>query len=322
MTGTDRSATPTTDQYEPRFVAGYKILRRLARGGMGSVFLGYDPETLSPAAVKVLAPHLASLPQHVARFHREARMSRHLSHPCLVRGLTSGYDETLACHYLTMEYIDGPTVKSILALHGRLPVGWAVRIALSVCQALDYLHQHDYVHRDVKPDNILVTRNGTAKLGDLGLAKRLEGDANLTAANQGVGTPQYMSCEQVLNPGLVDGRSDIFSLGASLFHMLTGRVAFVATDREEMVGERSQPPPSIRSECPELPVTLDRIITRCLVLNPQDRYAKITDLAACLTSTGLAATDESEWVELSESAISSTALDTEHPTRLATAAAE
>jgi serine/threonine-protein kinase len=270
-------------------VAGYRILRRIARGGMGAVYLGYDPNTFTPVAIKVLAAHLSASAQHVSRFHREARMGRQLSHPHLVRGLTAGYDEQLSAHFLTMEYIEGVNAHNAIDQYGTIPAGLAVRIALDVCQALGYLHQHHYVHRDVKPDNMLIGRNGSAKLGDLGLAKRLSDDSNLTATNQGVGTPQYMSYEQLVNSAMVDGRSDIFSLGASLFHMLTGQPPFVGTSHNEMMAERSRDvPPSVTQYCPEIPERLSRIISRCLERHVRERYQTVAELIRSLEATELA----------------------------------
>ncbi|MCZ2341992.1 MAG: serine/threonine protein kinase [Bacteroidales bacterium] len=279
----------TAEQYEPRMVAGYRILRRIARGGMAAVYLGYDTQTFSPVAVKVLAAHLSTSAHHVSRFHREASMSRHLSHPHLVRGLRAGYDESIAAHFLTMEYIDGCTAKAVMDHAGTMPIGLAVRITLDVCQALRYLHHHQYIHRDVKPDNMLIGRNGVTKLGDLGLAKRLSDDSHLTSMNQGVGTPHYMSHEQLANAALVDGRSDIFSVGASLFHMLAGRPPFLGTSHREMIEERTgHVPPSVARFRPDVPERLHQIVSRCLEWHVRERYQTVVELIRSLESTGLA----------------------------------
>lgn len=283
-----KQSTSVSEQYEPRMVSGYRVLRRIARGGMGAVYLGYDPETFSPVAIKVLAAHLSTSPHHVSRFHREARMGRQLSHPHLVRGLEAGYDEKIPAHFLTMEYIEGCTAKSAMDRYGFMPLGLAVRITLDVCQALNYLHTHQYVHRDVKPDNMLIGRNGITKLADLGLAKRLSDDSHLTSWNQGVGTPHYMSFEQLVNASMVDGRSDIFSVGASLFHMLAGQPPFLGTSHQEMIDERScSVPPSVALFRPDVPERLNQIVSRCLEWHVRERYQTVAELIRSLELTGL-----------------------------------
>ncbi|HEV3383347.1 MAG TPA: serine/threonine-protein kinase, partial [Gemmata sp.] len=197
-----------------RTVAGYRLLRLIGSGGMSTVFLSYDVSAGCPVAVKLLADHLCHSREFVSRFYREAHLSRLLSNPFLVRGFSAGYDPTVAKHYLILEYVDGPTAQTALNRLGRFPVGMAVKIGLDIAQALSFLHTRHYIHRDVKPDNILFHPSGTAKLADLGLAKRLNDDAHLTAVSQGVGTSYYMSYEQSVNANFVDGRSDIFALGA------------------------------------------------------------------------------------------------------------
>src|SRR5262249_5539932 len=150
-------------------------------------------------AVKLLADHLAHSREYVNRFYREARLSRLLSHPNIVRGLAAGFDPAVGKHYLVLEYVDGPTAHTALAAHGPFAVGVAVRIGIHTGRALASPPARQYVHRDVKPDNVLLHPDGAAKLADLGLAKRLNDDAQLTAVAQGVGTSYYMAYEQALN---------------------------------------------------------------------------------------------------------------------------
>ena len=205
----------------PQTVAGYRLLRKIGEGGMSAVYQSYDVTADRPVAVKILADHLAGQTEFVGRFYREARLSRVLEHPHIVQGHASGFDPESSKHYLVLEFIDGPTAHGVLARLGRLSVGMAVRIGIDIARALEFLHDRQYVHRDVKPDNILLHPDGAAKLADLGLAKRLNDDSQLTSIHQGVGTSYYMPYEQAVNANLVDGRSDLMiraaiALGAFL----------------------------------------------------------------------------------------------------------
>lgn len=266
----------------------YRLLREIGHGGMSTVYFSYDISLGSPVAVKVLADHLAHSREFVSRFYREARLSRLLSHPNLIQGMAAGYDPATAKHYLVLEYIDGPTAHAALNRIGRFPVGVAVKIGLDIAQALHFMHERNYVHRDVKPDNILLHPGGTAKLADLGLAKRLSDDSHLTAYSQNVGTSYYMSYEQSLNANLVDGRSDIFALGATLYHLLAGEVPFPGATHEEVVrGKQKDYHSPLNHVNPEVPEVLDRIISRTLACDPRTRFQSAEALAEALESTRL-----------------------------------
>src|SRR5262249_7108722 len=141
---------------EPRSVAGYRLLRRVGEGGMSTVYLSYDVPARRPVAVKILADHLAGQREFVKRFHREARYSRLLRHPNIVQGIAAGFDPETRKYYMVLEFIDGPSAHTALTRLGQLPVGVVVRIGIDIARALDFLHTKNYVHRDVKPDNVLL----------------------------------------------------------------------------------------------------------------------------------------------------------------------
>ena len=274
---------------ELRSVAGYRLLRRIGEGGMSTVYLSYDVPGRRAVAVKLLADHLAGQREFVSRFYREARLSRLQHHPNIVQGFAAGYDPGANKHYLVLEFIDGPSAHTALTQFGRLPTGVAVRIGIDIARALDFLHRRNYVHRDVKPDNILLHPDGGAKLADLGLTKRLTDDTHLTSVNLGVGTSYYMPYEQAMNAALVDGRSDIFALGATLYHLLSGQVPFPGATHEEIIREKEHNAfVALRQLNPEVPETLERIIAATLARDPRSRYQDAGELADALEATGLA----------------------------------
>jgi serine/threonine-protein kinase len=202
-------AGPSPDAPELRRLGDYRILRRLGEGGMGAVYLGYHEADERQVALKVLSDALAGNQAYVDRFYREAKSGALLNHPSIVRALGVGQDPASRKHYLVLEFVDGPNALGLLEQLGRLPVGDAVHLALDVAKALEHAHSRNVIHRDIKPDNILITRSGIAKLADLGLAKRTDEASHLTAARQGFGTPYYMPYEQAVNARHADGRSDI-----------------------------------------------------------------------------------------------------------------
>jgi serine/threonine-protein kinase len=271
-------------------IGNYRLLRRLGQGGMGSVYLGYEEGQNRQVAIKVLSDQLASNAAYVERFYREAKSGGQLDHPNIVRFLSAGHDQATGKHYLVMEYVDGDSAHSLLDRSGRLAVGDAVHLALDIARGLEHAHSRNIVHRDIKPDNILITKSGMAKLADLGLAKRLDEVSNLTALRVGFGTVDYIPYEQSLNAKQADARSDIFALGATLYHLLTGRVPFPGNSYFE-VAERKQrgvftPASAIH---PDIPASLDRILAKMLARKPSDRYQMVSELIVDLDRSNLAA---------------------------------
>jgi serine/threonine-protein kinase len=273
-----------------RALGGYRILRRLGEGGTCKVYLGYHEERGIQVAIKVLNDEFAVNQQYLDRFNREGKIGALLDHPNIVRRLSFGQDKETAKHYMVLEFVDGPSARTLLETRGRLPVGDAVHIALSIARALEYAHSRNVIHRDIKPANILITRSGVSKLADLGLARRVDEASHLTAARQGFGTTHYMPYEQAVNARAADGRSDIYALGATLYHLVTGVVPFPGDNHLDVVEKKKQgdfvPAGKL---VPEVPESLDRILARMLAPLPRDRYQTASELIIDLERAQLAA---------------------------------
>jgi serine/threonine-protein kinase len=274
-----------------RALGEYRLLRRLGEGGMGDVYLGFSERLGGHVAVKILADALSSSRDYVDRFYREAKSLALLNHPNIVRTLTVGQDKATGKHYLTLEYVEGFSAHALLEREGKLEVGDAVHIALDVARALEHAHSRNVVHRDIKPDNILLSRSGVAKLVDFGLAKRTDEASHLTATRQGFGTTPYMPYEQAINAKYADGRSDIYALGATLYHLLTGVLPFPGENHVDVV-ERKNVGTFTRASLlrPEVPPELDRILEAMMARDPRDRYQTASELIVDLERAGLAAT--------------------------------
>jgi eukaryotic-like serine/threonine-protein kinase len=273
-----------------RSLGDYRLLRRLGQGGMGSVYLAYDKERRDHVALKVLSDQLASSADYVERFYREAQSGTHLNHPHIVRCIRAGRDQATGKHYLVLEYVDGPNAHALIDRLGRLSVGDAVHVILDVARALEHAHSHNVVHRDIKPDNILITRSGVAKLADLGLAKRTDEESHLTALRQGFGSLFYIPCEQAFNAKHADARSDIYALGATLYHLLTGEVPFTGKSHMEIAEKKIQGRFTAASALnSSVPPVLDRILLKMMALNPDDRYQLVSEVIVDLERAELAA---------------------------------
>src|SRR5215469_16151439 len=201
----------------------FRILEHIGAGGMATVFKAYQPTLDRYVAIKVLPAYHARDPIFVKRFTQEARSVAKLAHPNIVQIHDFGEQDNIT--YIVMEYVDGGTLKD--RLKRPLPVAEAVDFIIQAAEGLECAHRNGIVHRDVKPANMLLRKDGYLLLSDFGIAKILEGTTNLTRVGTGIGTPQYMSPEQGMGQG-VDRRSDIYSLGIVFFHCLTGRVPFTA----------------------------------------------------------------------------------------------
>jgi eukaryotic-like serine/threonine-protein kinase len=285
---------------------GFAVLRELGRGGMGVVYLARDLQLDRPVAVKVLPPALADSADLRDRFLREARTAANLSHPNIVPIYRADESDGLA--FFVMAYVDGETLGEHVAVRGALPPVEAVRYLREAAWALAYAHARGVVHRDVKPDNLMVEHgSGRVLVTDFGIARRQQ-DARLTADGHVLGSVHFMSPEQVAG-GPLDGRSDLYALGAVGFLLLSGRLPFEGdAPGAVLVAHASRPAPPLRSVAPMVPPALAAVIDRCLAKEPEQRYSSGELLAEALTQA-LAATE----VEGGESGA--------HPARLSEAQA-
>jgi len=242
-----------------------KIIRRLGEGAMGSVWLAVGPNK-ERVAIKLLSKDLARQPQFLKRFFREAQSCIKLKHPNIVSGIAVGED---AGHYFfAMEFVQGESVADMLEKSGVLSVDKATDIVLQVARGLAFAHAHGIIHRDIKPDNIMVTREGVAKVADLGLARRTDADLTaLTTTGTSMGTPLYMPPEQGTDAKRADARSDIYSLGATWYHMVTGRPPFEGSSPLEILQkhhkEPLKPPETVRTGIPRgVSLTIQRMMAK------------------------------------------------------------
>ncbi len=262
-----------------RQIGHYRVIAPLAKGSMATVYKAYQPIINRHVALKVLPQNLAGEPTFVGRFQQEARIIANFQHPNILPlydfGEADGYT------YMVMPLIETGTL-AVLLLGRPLPLKQIRIVGSQVGDALAYAHAKGVVHRDVKPSNVLIDKRGTCLLADFGIAKVVEEAVKFTGTGESVGTPTYMSPEQGLAQ-TVDGRSDIYSLGVILYHMATGRVPFQAkTPVATVLMHVNDPLPPPRSVNPEISPEFERIITKSLAKQPDDRYAAASDLVKAL----------------------------------------
>ncbi len=265
---------------QPR-IGDYEVIRRVGVGGMGTVFEACHVRLRQRIALKILLPRLSKDPRSTERFLREARMLARLNHPHLVHAIDAGQDGER--YYLAMEYIEGENLLQMLLRTGPLDPVRSCEIIRDVCEALEVLEGKGLVHRDVKPANILVGADGVVKLADFGLL--MGGDEGPGSIQQACGTPHYVSPEQIERKAELDVRSDLYSLGASWYHLVAGKPPFTGKSTREIVEghlERTPLPPSRFR--PELPSTLDNTILRWLSRDRDQRPASARDALAEVTA--------------------------------------
>lgn len=259
----------------------YRVEGFLGRGGMGEVYLAVSTVSGRSVAIKVLLPSvMEKKPDFAEEFLREGRVACRINHPSVISVIDAGIDEATGVCMLVMEYIDGGTVQQMIDRHEVIDWEWALVIALRVSEALESAAGLGIVHRDIKPENIMVTGSGDIKLADLGIARCSDSAEDGSGRRRLIGTPAYASPEQCADSSRVDARSDIYSLGATLFEILTGELPFKGRTPIEMVRQvLNAPTPDPRSVNPQIPPEVAALVMRMMSRNPEDRPQSAAELS-------------------------------------------
>ena len=269
-----------------RLVFGqYVVLDKLGEGGMGVVLKARHRRMDRLVAIKVLSPAAMSQPGSVERFHREVEVAAKLTHPNIVTAYDAGEHEGM--HYMAMEYVEGKDLASIVKERGPLELSQAVECILQAARGLQYAHGKGIVHRDIKPGNLLLDKEGTVKILDMGLARMAGTDAapggaeKLTASGQIMGTFEYMAPEQAFDCHNVDLRADVYSLGCTLYRLSTGNPPYAReTMMQILIAHREDPIPSLAAARPETPEALEAAYMRMLAKEPGDRQQSMAEVVA------------------------------------------
>ena len=272
---------PDTSE-SPTQLGNYDVLAKIAEGGMGTVYKARHRFTGEVVAVKVISPGTNRSQVILQRFEQEFRAAKVLDHPNVVRAIE--YCGSGPHPFLVMEFVDGESVGQRIEREGPILEVEAIRLTAQICDGLQRAHKQGLVHRDVKPDNILVTRDGVAKLTDMGLVKEVDGDLNLTRTGKGLGTPHYMAPEQFRNAKGVDVRGDIYSIGATLYAMVTGTVPFANSNPLDCWMRKIKnefPPPKDLN--PAISDRVDWAIRRAMSAEPSQRPASCREFLEDLT---------------------------------------
>ncbi|MEE9404358.1 MAG: protein kinase [Algisphaera sp.] len=275
----DRLQPELEEQRAGQQIPGYQIIRKLGAGAMATVYLGKQISLDRMVAIKILPQKFTSNADFVARFYAEGKAAAKLNHPNIVQAVDVNHSGDY--HYFVMEFVDGRTVYDDIQNHGPYDEESAVRIGIEVGRALDHSHKQGFVHRDVKPKNIMIAdESNRAKLADMGLARAMsDREAAEAEAGKAYGTPYYISPEQIRGERDVDARADIYSLGATLYHMVTGQVPFDGQNPSAVMHKHLKndliPPDHINSA---LSCGISEVIEVCLAKDRSKRYASAADL--------------------------------------------
>src|SRR5437868_7242801 len=280
------------DEMIGRLLGSYKVVKLLGQGGMGAVYMGEHPAIGSRVAIKVLHPRYAADQRIVERFFNEARAVNIIGHDNIVKILDFNVADG-SRHYFVMDFLHGRTLQSIVQAGQPVPLRRMAPILLQCCRALQAAHEHGIVHRDFKPDNVFLIDQGEqsdfVKLVDFGIAKLNESSgASLTQTGAVMGTPAYMSPEQAGGEKVIDARSDVYSLGVTIFQMSTGTLPFADAGPsfgKLLAAHLQQPPPLPRSINPDVPEELEAIILKTLEKDPARRFQSMSELHDALAAS-------------------------------------
>jgi protein kinase-like protein len=295
-------------------LGGYELIEQIGRGAVGAVFKARQVSVDRIVALKVLTPRLAKKQDFVERFLREARAAAQFSHVNIVQAIDAG--KAGPYYYFAMEFVDGESAGQALSGSGRLSQPRALEIVRDIGHGLAQAHRSGFIHRDVKPDNILIGPGGVAKLVDLGLAREtVTSDSQLTQSGMAIGTPDYISPEQVRGQADLDGRTDVYSLGATLYHLVTGRPAFSGNSTvETMTKHLTEPVPDPRRIVPQLSRGVVTVIRRAMAKHRDQRYATVEQMLEQVET--LLATGEEDVSAAAESTTHHDAAPTAKPRRV------
>lgn len=271
------AAKQQTPKKKTKEFGNYRLVARLGKGGMGEVFKAHEPSLDRHVALKIMSPALTNQQGFVDRFFREARAMAKLDHPNIVRIFAVGKHKSF--NFVALDFIDGQTAYAWIKKLGQLDVGDALLIAIKSAEALQHAQERKLIHRDIKPDNILITKHGEIKVADFGLAKVLDEDMSMTRTGFGLGTPLYSAPEQARNAKYVDHRSDIYALGCSLYQMVTGQLPFTGDTIEEVISAKEAGKfTSARQLNPKVSERLSLIIDKMMAQSIGHRYSDYEEL--------------------------------------------
>jgi serine/threonine protein kinase len=269
------------------FAGRFEVKEVLGAGGMGVVYRAYDRELQEPVAIKTLRPDaVAGDPVALERFKQEIRLARKITHRNVVRTYDLG--EVGGLYYLTMEFVEGTSLKQLIQTRGRLPVPVTLTVGKQLCRALEVAHEQGVIHRDIKPQNIVVEPNGFLKVMDFGIARLANPPKGkgLTEAGMAIGTPDYMSPEQLSGLEL-DPRSDLYSAGVVLFECLTGLVPFEADSPWALIAKHiEEEPPDPRTRNADIPEAMAHVVLRAMAKETEQRYQTADEMYEALAAIG------------------------------------
>src|SRR5882757_7463834 len=282
-------------------IGKYDVTDKLGEGGMGVVYKGIDPGIGRPVAIKMMTGGFAENPDLLKRFQREAQSAGTLQHPNIVIIYELGTHE--GSPYMAMEFIAGESLESMVSSHKRMSLVEKTEIMIQVLEGLQYAHEHGIVHRDIKPGNIMLLKDGTVKIVDFGIARI--SDNSMTKTGQIVGTINYMSPEQ-FNGHVVDGRTDVFSAAVLFYEFLTGVLPFDGAETPSVILKiLNEPPPPLKEHLQEFPEQLETIVHKALAKDREERFSSADDFAFDLQhlAEGLKKTMVVEYVEQARAAV-------------------